>query len=129
MINAAVEAVQEACSPRTWQLGRKLHEDGAVERIADRGAEEQVYRVWAPGRPVAPTATLYVEDEEWDCDCGSRLDCCEHAAAAAHALAAGDSQQAQASAGLPKRKRNDSVLGDSVLGPSASADGPVLGCA
>ncbi len=99
MINAAVEAVQEACSPRTWQLGRKLHEDGAVERIADRGAEEQVYRVWAPGRPVAPTATLYVEDEEWDCDCGSRLDCCEHAAAAAHALAAGDSQQAQASAG------------------------------
>lgn len=88
-IHAAAEAVKDAAQPRTWQLGRKLFEDGRVERIADRGAEEQVFKVWAPGRPVAPTATLYVEDEEWDCDCPSRLDVCEHVTAAVHALRAG----------------------------------------
>lgn len=76
------EAIKEACSARILVLGGRLAEDGKVELTANRGAEELEFRVWAPGRPVAPTVSLFVEDEEWDCDCPSREDCCEHVVAA-----------------------------------------------
>jgi superfamily II DNA or RNA helicase len=34
------------------------------------------------GRAVAPTVTLYLEDEEWGCDCDSKTDPCTHVVAA-----------------------------------------------
>jgi superfamily II DNA or RNA helicase len=37
-------------------------------------------------RPVAATVVLFVADLEWTCDCGGRVDPCEHVAAAAIAL-------------------------------------------
>ncbi len=44
--------------------------------------EAIVLRVRTPGRTVAPLATLFPTDGEWDCDCGTSEDACEHVAAA-----------------------------------------------
>ncbi|HHH12060.1 MAG TPA: DEAD/DEAH box helicase, partial [Sorangium sp.] len=38
--------------------------------------------VKVPGRTVSPTVTLYLDDEEWDCDCDGQQDPCEHVSAA-----------------------------------------------
>jgi superfamily II DNA or RNA helicase len=57
----------------------------AVESRAD---DEIVARVKAPGRAVAPTVVLYPKAGEWECDCPSRFDPCEHVAAAVIALGA-----------------------------------------
>src|SRR5690606_23672330 len=39
-------------------------------------------RVRCHGRTVAPTVMLHLEDLEWECDCDSGEDACEHVAAA-----------------------------------------------
>ncbi len=44
--------------------------------------DEVCARVDVPGRALSPSVTLYVEANEWDCDCDSPLDACEHVAAA-----------------------------------------------
>ena len=44
-------------------------------------------RVRAPGHAIAPTVTLYLEEQEWSCDCGGRVDPCAHVAAAVIASA------------------------------------------
>ena len=75
-------AVKDACPPRVWVLGGRLADEGKVELTVNRGRDELEFRVWAPGRPVAPTVSLFVGDEEWDCDCPSRSECCEHVVAA-----------------------------------------------
>jgi hypothetical protein len=84
------KAVRSACSARIWSRGVELVRGrGVVEARASGDpleADEIVVRVREPGRPVAATATLYPLDEEWDCDCGSAGDACEHVAAAAIAL-------------------------------------------
>ena len=54
--------------------------------IESRSADEIVVRVRAPGKPVAPSAVLYPGENEWDCDCGSRVSPCEHVAAGIIAL-------------------------------------------
>ena len=54
--------------------------------VESRGAEEIVLRVRSPGRVVAPTVVLYPTENEWECDCPSRVSPCEHVAAAAIAL-------------------------------------------
>ncbi len=50
-------------------------------------------RVRAPGRVVPPTVVLYPTENEWECDCPSRVSPCEHVAASAIVLG-----EAQASA-------------------------------
>jgi superfamily II DNA or RNA helicase len=69
-----------------WAKGVKLAREGAVmgeERTEDTWA----FRVRQPSRPVAPTANLYPDDGDWDCDCGGRFDPCEHIAACIVAVA------------------------------------------
>jgi superfamily II DNA or RNA helicase len=83
-----------------WSRGVKLARSGAVTgETAD--ASEAVLRVAAPGRAVALTVTLYLRDQEWDCDCPGPVDPCEHVAAAAIALA----QAAQEGQALPEPRR------------------------
>ena len=126
MVKALAAAVRDACGPRAWRLGERFVEEGQVERVADRGAQEQEFRVWAPGRPVAPTVSLYPEDEEWDCDCPSRADCCEHAAAAAAFLLQGPKAVEAASRGPTlryelKKRREGLTLQRSWIDESGSA--------
>jgi superfamily II DNA or RNA helicase len=59
---------------------------------------EATLRVRAPGYIIAPTVTLYPEDGEWSCDCGSKVDPCAHVAAAVIAAARGEAVQAAAEA-------------------------------
>jgi hypothetical protein len=57
-----------------------LARGGAVSTESDDGGEI-VARVAIPGSPLAPRVSLYPEDGEWECDCGSLLAACEHVAA------------------------------------------------
>jgi superfamily II DNA or RNA helicase len=84
-----LDAVRKACLPAIWGQGVKLAREKAVSRSA-QGTGEVTLRVRAPGQAIAPTVTLYLEDEEWSCDCGGKTDPCPHVAAAAIALHAGD---------------------------------------
>jgi superfamily II DNA or RNA helicase len=75
------DAARDECPSGLWAKGLELARADAVrgEEILEDGAR---FRVRAPGRPIAPTVSLYPGDEEWDCDCGGRFAVCEHAAAA-----------------------------------------------
>ncbi len=97
------DAVKDDCLVGLWSRGVELARDGLV---AGEGhdAGEWTFRIRALGGGVAPTVRLYPEDAEWECDCGSRFDPCEHIAAgviavtaspeAASELFEGDSQNA-----------------------------------
>jgi superfamily II DNA or RNA helicase len=80
-----LDFVRKACLPAIWSQGVKLARDGAVARMGE-GRGEMTFRVRAATHPVAPTVTLYLDDEEWSCDCGGKVDPCPHVAAAAIAL-------------------------------------------
>ncbi len=82
---AFAAAVQRAARSGTWSVGVKLARASAVA-VESREAREIVLRVQAPGRAVAPTVVLYPEDNEWECDCPSRVNPCEHVVAAVIAL-------------------------------------------
>jgi superfamily II DNA or RNA helicase len=84
-MSSMLDVVRKACLPAIWSQGAKLARESAVQ--ATPTANE--YRVRAPGLAVAPTVTLYSDDEEWSCDCGSKVDPCAHVAAAAIAAAQG----------------------------------------
>ncbi|MBX3231770.1 MAG: DEAD/DEAH box helicase [Labilithrix sp.] len=77
-----LDAVRKACLPAIWSQGVKLARENAVARTSESDGEA-TFRVRAATHPVAPTVTLYFEDEEWSCDCGGKVDPCPHVAAAA----------------------------------------------
>jgi hypothetical protein len=81
-----IASIRRACASGLWSKGVSLARAGAVA-VESRAADEIVLRVRSPGRPVAATAVLYPGGGEWECDCPSRVDPCEHVAAAAIALA------------------------------------------
>jgi superfamily II DNA or RNA helicase len=84
-VQPVFEAVRAACSASLWSRGVELARAGAVSGERDDG-EEVVLRVSTRGGLLCPTALLYLEDAEWECDCGTREDVCEHVAAAVIAL-------------------------------------------
>jgi superfamily II DNA or RNA helicase len=92
-IQSLFEAVREACGSGAWSRGVELARGDGVCGESDDG-DEIVLRVETPGRAVSPTVILTPADPDWDCDCGTRDDACEHVAAAVIALrrvrAAGD---------------------------------------
>jgi superfamily II DNA or RNA helicase len=88
-VAALLAAVRKAALPGPWSQGVKLARDGAVFG-QDRRGDTVTSRVRASGQTVAPSVTLYPDDEEWSCDCGSAVDPCAHVAAAAIALAQTD---------------------------------------
>jgi superfamily II DNA or RNA helicase len=91
-------AVRKATLPAIWSQGVKLAREKAVARVPGASDGEVTLRVRAPGHAIAPTVTLYVDDDEWSCDCGGKVDPCPHVAAAAIAVAQGDVAASDASA-------------------------------
>jgi superfamily II DNA or RNA helicase len=85
------EAVRKKCPSGLWSQGVKLARDGAV-LIESRSGSEITLRVRAPRFAVPPSVTVYPDDAEWSCDCGGRIDPCEHVAAAAIALHQGEAK-------------------------------------
>ena len=80
-MSSLLDAVRAASLPGLWSNGVKLARDGAVTFSAS-DPSEIVARVRTSGRAVALTVTLYVETEEWSCDCDGQRDPCEHVTAA-----------------------------------------------
>jgi len=79
------ESIREACTAGDWSRGVNLARGGAVAREGEEDGEIAL-RVSVSGSPVSPSVLLLVDDEDWDCDCGSREEVCEHVAAAIIAL-------------------------------------------
>jgi superfamily II DNA or RNA helicase len=85
-LHELLETTRKAALPGIWSQGVKLAREQLVtlERSAD---DEVVLAVKMTNRPVPATVVLYPSDAEWACDCQSRVDPCEHVAAAVIALA------------------------------------------
>jgi superfamily II DNA or RNA helicase len=85
-VSVVFEAVREACARPVWSRGGEIARARSVRREDAAVPGEAVLRVVEPGRIVAPRVVLYLEQGEWECDCGSRDDPCVHVAASAIAL-------------------------------------------
>jgi superfamily II DNA or RNA helicase len=97
-----LEVVRKACLPAIWSQGVKLAREGAAQ-VVESSKNEMTFRVRAPGQAVAPTVTLYLEDGEWSCDCGGKVDPCPHVAAAAISMTQAPEPGAAAAAAAPAR--------------------------
>ena len=84
-IQELFEAVRGACSSGAWSRGVDLVRSDAVCGERDDG-DEVVLRVTVPGRAASPRVVLMPNDLDWECDCSSREDACEHVAASTIAL-------------------------------------------
>ena len=89
------DAIREACSANTWSRGVELARADAVrggpeadapDRKARPGQSDWALQVCEPGRPIAASVHLSPRDEDWDCDCRSQTEACEHVAAAVIAV-------------------------------------------
>jgi hypothetical protein len=78
---ALFEAIREAASSATWSRGVELVRAQAVHGESQT-EEEMVLHVSTRGGLISPTVTLSPQDEDWDCDCGTSEDACEHVCAA-----------------------------------------------
>jgi superfamily II DNA or RNA helicase len=84
LLQELFERVRKVCSPQTWSRGVELARD---ECVGARGGGDTVedelrLQVQIPGRSIGALVSLYPDDEEWDCDCRSAAEVCEHVAAA-----------------------------------------------
>jgi hypothetical protein len=105
-IQELFEALRSACSSGTWSRGVELVRADAVTGEADEGDEISL-RVSTRGGLICPTVILMPGDAEWECDCASQEDACEHAAAAVIALR----QARRAGASLPGSSRSPGRIG------------------
>ncbi|OFZ05840.1 MAG: hypothetical protein A2X97_03365 [Bdellovibrionales bacterium GWA1_52_35] len=102
------QLLQKAFNPAIWSKGITQARDLAI--VEDKlSADEMIFRVLIPNRPVSPRVTLWPEDEDWHCNCGDRNDPCSHIAAVAIAYKAGTIRKA------------GSINESSVTKPSAAA--------
>ena len=80
------ESLRKSCLPGIWSQGVKLARVPGAVVEQQRSDSEIIARVRGPGTAIAPTVTLYLQDEEWTCDCAGPVDPCVHIAAAAVAI-------------------------------------------
>jgi superfamily II DNA or RNA helicase len=84
-LEALFAAVRGACSAAVWSQGVELARAGAVRGEREDG-DTVALRVATRGGLVSPSVHLDLDPPDWNCDCASREDVCEHAAAAVIAL-------------------------------------------
>ncbi len=104
-MQAFLAAVREACSPTLWSRGVQLQRAGMVLGQLRRGDALEV-RVGTPGGRNMPfTVSLFIDAQDWSCDCDGPVDddsdACAHVAAAAIALRHGGTSDAAPSATPP----------------------------
>ncbi|HVY37581.1 MAG TPA: DEAD/DEAH box helicase [Polyangia bacterium] len=88
-LDALIAVIRKRCKPALWSQGVTMARGGGVA-VESSSPDEIVLRVRAPGKIVPATAVLYPTGNEWECDCPSRMSPCEHVAAAAISLSAGE---------------------------------------
>ena len=84
-MKAFMDCVREASSKPVWSRGVELTRADAVHGISEHDSDITL-QVTARGGLVTHTQILYLDDLEWECDCRSSDDPCEHVAAACIAL-------------------------------------------
>jgi superfamily II DNA or RNA helicase len=82
------EIVRKASLPAVWTQGVKLAREEAVSDVTSSSSAITL-RVRSRGHAIAPTVTLYTEEGEWSCDCGSVADPCMHVVAGVIAASQG----------------------------------------
>jgi len=95
------EAIRDACSSRAWSNGVELARDECVGVRAGDVSDEVRLQVRVPGRTVGLSVSLFPADDDWDCECESAADACEHVAAAVISL-----RQAEKAGGSLSTARN-----------------------
>ena len=83
-VQAIFERVRAEAERSAWSAGVELARANAVTQERASGGE-RVLRVRPNDGLIHPTVLLYVDDAEWECDCGGD-DPCAHVAAAVIAL-------------------------------------------
>ncbi|MCK9522006.1 MAG: DEAD/DEAH box helicase [Proteobacteria bacterium] len=78
--------IRKKCGVQAWTQGERLVQAGRVELLSS-SAEQMEFAVHTVVSRIAPTVVLYLEDEDWECDCPASSDTCAHVVAAA--IAAG----------------------------------------
>ena len=79
------DAVREACSAGVWSRGVEFARSGKVHGERE-DAGEVFFRVATRGGLISPGVALRAAECDWECDCPSRADACEHVAASVIAL-------------------------------------------
>lgn len=82
MSEELLSTLRKVCPSALWSQGVKLAREGCVSGLVVK-PNEITGRVRERGRAIAPTVILYPDDEEWDCDCGSKVSPCAHVVAVA----------------------------------------------
>ncbi len=80
------DSVRKAALPGIWSQGVRIARTAGNVVTEKRTESEITVRVRPLGDGVVPTVTLYLDEEEWSCDCGGTVDPCAHIAAAAVAI-------------------------------------------
>jgi superfamily II DNA or RNA helicase len=88
-MEALLAAIRNSCAAATWSRGVELARSDAVS-VLEQSDKEVELRVATKGGLIAPLVTLFLDQDEWSCECNWHEDACAHAAAAAIAW-----QQAQ----------------------------------
>ena len=86
--NSLFESVREAAPPTVWSLGVELTRKATIT-LEQQTDKEIVLRVSPPGKPLSSTVKIWPADGDWFCDCGRKVDACEHVAACAIVLKKG----------------------------------------
>jgi superfamily II DNA or RNA helicase len=80
------DSVRKETLPGIWSHGVRIARTPGNVVIENRTDSEITLRVRPLGDGIVPTVTLYLDEEEWTCDCGAPVDPCAHIAAAAVAV-------------------------------------------
>ena len=80
------DTLRKASLPGIWSQGVKIARTAGNVVEESKTDSEITLRVRRPGDGIVPTVTLYLQDEEWTCDCGGTVDPCAHVIAAALAV-------------------------------------------
>jgi superfamily II DNA or RNA helicase len=84
-MEALFKEIRANCTASTWSKGVELARANLVTGIANRDGEIEL-RVCPQGTAVGITVYLYVDDEDWSCECPHREDVCSHTVGAVIAM-------------------------------------------
>src|SRR3989338_8846601 len=76
------QEIREAVTPRLWSRGVELARTGRISRLKAT-AENVVLQVPDSAHIATPQVTLWPEEMDWSCTCGSDEDPCCHTVGAA----------------------------------------------
>ena len=99
-MQAFLATVRENCPRSNWSRGVEWARVKGVVTADSETPESVTLKVKADSDLMTRTVTLYLDDEDWTCDCPGKDDVCAHVAAAAIALSALDVARARLTAAI-----------------------------